>query len=349
MILTAIATLARVIPRAPLLVRLWWSAPRGPAREDVALVLAPGPRQLSIAGLESVDGVSAQRWRSAQLFCGWGEDALAIETSDEATREFLENELLDRRAERDTRFFDHIKAFADHGFVGTPCYLELVFVAREGVTHFDRLRWLEPERVRRRGSDYAVRGQDGSSRNVPAERVLDAERDLAGAGLTGEEREILIREYLSDRIRDQERLATSEAYATPELHGLRWDAARLRGLDLRRTYVASARQTQVLAGSLIERRLYYADKPPFTDHFLRWQLRECLHRIAALRGAVLAMLDTRVVAPLVERNKLAPARLIVAGAVPLERVDAAYSEAEENHLEPFAFYQRAVWSPTVSG
>jgi hypothetical protein len=97
----------------------------------------------------------------------------------------------------------------------------------------------------------------------------------------------------------------------------------------------------LLAASLIERKLYYGDKPQFSDYFLRWQLHDCLGRLRSVRQEVLRLLDDRVVRVLTEKNGLGPAHLNVVTLPSEEDEREAYEAAQRTAEPPFAYYRRA--------
>jgi hypothetical protein len=173
--------------------------------------------------------------------------------------------------------------------------------------------------------------------------MIDAERDLGGIALSAQDRQQLVRDHLEDRLLGQAHLATMQAYAEPHRRGLRWDAARLRRVDVDARRLASARMSHLLCSSLLELRLYHGDKPALTDHFARWQLHDRLQRLALVRDSVLASVDMKVLGPLIERNGLAQAHLRVEDALSSQETEDIYSDAQGRDLDPFAYYRRVAW------
>lgn len=336
--------LLRVLTRLPLLIRIWWRSPEGADGALVEAALKAPGAQFEHVARSSVGGAATARWRQALLFGGYARDAFAIECDDEPTRSFLEEELFGwRRRHHEGRDLPTvITEFADRALLGLPCLIEVRFEERDGKTHFAGLTFLQPKYVRREGGKYVITPPNeasGERRTVERSRMLDTEVD-APVGLGALERAQLIDAYFDERILDRANAATMEAQLQSR-RGVRWDAARLRRIDTRRTYLFNARTTHLLAASMIERQFYYYDKPPFTDFFLRWQLHDCLRRIETLREAVLKLVDERVLRVLTETNGLPAAHLTVVTAPSGEQAREAYDAAQRTSEQPFAYYRRA--------
>jgi hypothetical protein len=342
-VIAALATLLRALTRLPVLVRIWWRSPDGIDRNVLDAARLPADAHFEHIARSSVGGISTSRWRHAIVFGGYGQGSFAIESEDERTREFLTEEIFGwRRHDQGRDLPTVITEFADRALLGLPCLVEVRFEEREGTTHFVGLDYLQPQYVRRRGGQYDITPprESREPRVVEGLRMLDAERDVP-LGLGATARGQVIDAYFDEKILDSANSATTEAQL-PGRSGLRWDAARLRRIDRRRTYLLGARITHLLAGSLIERQLYYYnDKPPFTDFFLRWQLHDCLNRLRSVREAVLTLLDERVLRVLTDGHGLPAGHLTVVTVPSHEQEGEAYETAQRTSQQPFAYYRRA--------
>lgn len=354
-IIAAVNSRAR---RLVLQFRLWW---HGMGHEGQRLV--GNDRFLARRSImEQVDFVfrytprkSSADWIKSNVFAGHSEaDAFEIVAGDDATRRFLEEELIVRDWRRSQNYQadprDVLEWLAWHAAVGQDAYAEIKFEVVDGRTRLKGLLFARRQAVEKTARGYIVhpslRYADATSDYPPYEvsekLMIDARRDLPM--LSNRDQTRIVDDYFDEQIAHYEVLNGIRLQAEPELSGLRWDAVRLRsGPSVMDMYPLDARLSVILGQSLIHRRSFFGDKPPFTRYFLLWQHNDCLARLRKLRLAVVDVVNDRIVRVLVNANGLGPARMVAKEYRSAEEESRLFREALLDNSSLVDHYGATLW------